>query len=187
MICESYPWKRDLMRRRSLILRYNTAEKLPHYDADKTYTIIEKAIFYSAFIIRKLIDCPGKMSDEVDHYRIKVEARTPLKKIDILNRWPDEDSHDWEHFSTREVDAKDVCNWLIHSFIFSLCTDESEAFVGFFVASDYDRNKLLYYVKLQDWITYIDFVASDSVVELCSKYDEKKRERVYVRKKRGSR
>ena len=66
MIYESYPWKRDLMRRRSLILRYNTAERLSHDDDDKTYTIIEKAIFYSAFIIRKLID--PKMSPKVTLY-----------------------------------------------------------------------------------------------------------------------
>ena len=35
---------------------------------------IEKAIFYSAFIIRKLIDCKGKVSDEVDKYSFTISA-----------------------------------------------------------------------------------------------------------------
>ena len=67
MIYESYPWKQDLLRRRRLIQKYNRAELIVEND-DRAYTVIEKAIFYSAFIIRKLIDCKGKVSDEVDKY-----------------------------------------------------------------------------------------------------------------------
>lgn len=50
MVYESYPWKQDLRRRKNLLLRYNKADR---FDAnfDTTYTVIEKAIFYSAFII----------------------------------------------------------------------------------------------------------------------------------------
>ena len=59
MIFESFPWKQDLRRRKNLIIKYNTAEHFEKND-DTTYTVIEKAIFYSAFIIRKLIDCGGK-------------------------------------------------------------------------------------------------------------------------------
>ena len=49
------------------------------------YTVIEKAIFYSAFIIMKLIDCKGKVSDEVDtlfiqrkggNYRYEIYSRS---------------------------------------------------------------------------------------------------------------
>ena len=67
MIYESYPWKQDLLRRRRLIQKYNSSE-LHGKNDERAYTVIEKAIFYSAFIIRKLIDCKGKVSDEVDEY-----------------------------------------------------------------------------------------------------------------------
>ena len=50
MIFESFPWKQDLRRRKNLIIKYNTAEHFEKND-DTTYTVIEKAIFYSAFII----------------------------------------------------------------------------------------------------------------------------------------
>ena len=38
MVLESYPWKQDLIRRKSLIIRYNKAEKFEH-NYDGTYTI----------------------------------------------------------------------------------------------------------------------------------------------------
>ncbi len=62
MIFESFPWEQDLRRRKNLIIKDNTAEHFEKND-DTTYTVIEKAIlFSSAFIIRKLIDCGGKLS-----------------------------------------------------------------------------------------------------------------------------
>lgn len=78
MIFESFPWKQDLRRRKNLIIKYNTAEHFEKND-DTTYTVIEKAIFYSAFIIRKLIDCGGKLSDESENYSLKVCSVQPLK------------------------------------------------------------------------------------------------------------
>ena len=86
MIYESHPWKQDLLRRRRLIQKYNRAELLSE-DDDRAYTVIEKAIFYSAFIIRKLIDCKGKVSDEVDKYKFRLKGVRPIKDIrDVLAR-----------------------------------------------------------------------------------------------------
>ena len=74
------------MRRRRLIQKYNRAELLSE-DDDRAYTVIEKAIFYSAFIIRKLIDCKGKVSDEVDKYKFRLKGVRPIKDIrDVLAR-----------------------------------------------------------------------------------------------------
>ena len=109
MIFESFPWKQDLRRRKNLIIKYNTAEHFEKND-DTTYTVIEKAIFYSAFIIRKLIDCGGKLSDESENYSLKVCSVQPLKPVDRLHRWPEEDSHDWENEKEVVVTGKNVCN-----------------------------------------------------------------------------
>ena len=51
MILESWPWKQDLLRRKSLLIRYNTSDHLLENE-ERAYTTIEKAIFYSAFIIK---------------------------------------------------------------------------------------------------------------------------------------
>ena len=117
MVYESYPWKQALLRRKRLFLKYNTVEQFERNE-EATYTILEKAVFYSAFIIRKLIDCRGKLSDDADQYVIRTKGFTPLKEVNAINRWPDEDTHDWDHYQQKTVKGKDICNWLIHSYVF---------------------------------------------------------------------
>lgn len=80
---------------------------------DTTYIVIEKAIFYSAFIIRKLIDCDGNLSDEAENYLLEALAVQPFKLVDFLHRWPEEDSHDWDNEKKVVVTGKSVCNWLM--------------------------------------------------------------------------
>lgn len=183
MIYESYPWKQDLMRRKRLIKKYNRAELLA--DDDRAYTVIEKAVFYSAFIIRKLIDCKGKTSDEVDEYLFHLKGVRPLKEIDLMHRWPEKDTHDWEHETTYTKFGTDICNWLIHSYIFFFAYDENGVIDSFYVSSDYDRNKMLYRIELKDWLAYMDFVSSDYVVAMCMHADEHKKDYIYTRKERG--
>ena len=43
-----------------------------------------------------------------------------------------------------------------------------------FVASDFDRNKLIYEIELSRWIEYINFISSDSVCEVSMRFNEKK-------------
>ena len=117
MIYESYPWKQDLLRRKRLIQQYNYPELLGD-DNDRAYTVIEKAIFYSAFIIRKLIDCKGKVSDEVDKYSFTIKGLQPEKEVNFMNRWPENGNYDWEHEVTYTKPGTDICNWLIHSYVF---------------------------------------------------------------------
>lgn len=186
MLHESYPWKLDLQRRKRQILKHNISEQFDQ-KFDSTYTIIEKCVFYSAFIIRKLIDCGGKLSDEAESYTFKAKSIKPINSIDILHRWPDENSHDWKNVQTVTVNGKDICNWLIHSYIFFFEFDENGSIISFWISSDYDRNKMLYMVYISDWIAYMDYVASDDIVSMSSNYDEKVKDYVYVRKKRGGR
>ena len=184
MIFESYPWKQDLRRRKNLIIKYNTAE---HFEKNEgtTYTVIEKSIFYSAFIIRKLIDCAGKLSDEAENYSLKVFSVPTLKPINQFHRWPKEDSHDWENEKEVIVAGKNVCNWLIHSYIFFTAFNEEGIIDSFGVTSDFDRNKVLYLIPLDAWMAYMDYIASDYIVGMSSHYDSKTNDYVFSRKERG--
>ena len=186
MVYESYPWKQDLQRRKRLILKYNTAEGFDR-NYNSTYTVIEKSIFYSAFIIRKLLDCGGKLSDEASRYVIKAKSIKPLVHINLMQRWPEEDSHDWEHEKIVAVSGKDVCNWLIHSYLFFVEFDEGGAIISFCVSSDFDKNKVLYKISITDWVEYIGYIVTDDIVSMSSYYDEKADEYIYTCKKRGAR
>ncbi len=70
MIYESHPWKQDLIDKKLQIQKYNTSKYFNGDNDDQVYTAIEKGIFYSAFIIRKLIDCKCKVSNEAGYYQV---------------------------------------------------------------------------------------------------------------------
>lgn len=93
MIFDSIKWKQDLIRRKYLLKKYNTAERL-NENFDSTYTVIEKSIFYSAFVIRKLTDTGMKLSDEACNYQFHIKRIKACKHFDITYRWLEEDSHD---------------------------------------------------------------------------------------------
>lgn len=185
MVYASSPWKQDLLRWKRSFQKYNTVERFKN-DHEATYTVLEKAIFYSAFIIRKLIDCHGKLSDEADHYALKIQKVAPRKKVDELHRWLNEETHDWGNPQKVTVKGKDICNWLIHSYIFCLAFGKNEIIDGFFVTSDFDRNKTLYYISICDWMAYISFIGKDKIAAVNLYYDAKINDYIYIRKTRGS-
>ena len=184
MVYESYPWKQDLLRRKRLFLKYNTVEQFERNE-EASYTVLEKAVFYSAFIIRKLIDCRGKLSDEADQYTICSKAYSPLKEVNTVNRWPDENTHDWDNYQKKNVKGKDICNWLIHSYMFFFSYSEEGLVDGFLVTSDYDRNKFLYHIDIADWLDYISYIANDSIVSMSMHYDSRSADYIYTSKERG--
>ena len=64
--------------------------------------------------------------------------------------------------------------------------NEEGTIEGFFVTSDFDRNKTLYYISITDWLEYMTFIANDYVVALDSHYDQCARDYIYTRKERGT-
>ena len=66
-----------------------------------------------------------------------------------------------------------------------LYDDRVNQYESFYVASDFDRNKCLYEIALSDWLDYIEFIATDEIVRLEMRRDDKTGERIYTRKQRG--
>ena len=185
MIYESYPWKQDLLQRKRLILKYNCVNLLSGGNYGRAYTVIEKAVFYSAFIIRKLIDCKVKVSDDVDAYKFTLKGVRPLKNVDLMHHWPDEHTHDWAHEMTFTKSGAEICNWIIHSLVFFFGFNEDKIIDSFYISSDFDRNKLLYRIKLKNWIKYMEFVGSDCIVAMDMHIDKCKKDYVITKKERG--
>ena len=63
--------------------------------------------------------------------------------------------------------------------------ENDKPFSYFCVSSDFDRNKYLYMVSLNNWLEYMDFIATDYVVEIDTRYDVRKKDYVYTKKTRG--
>ena len=56
--------------------------------------------------------------------------------------------------------------------------------IGFYVSSDYDRNKVLYRISMKDWIQYMNFVSTAYVVAADCHYSVEKKDCIYTKKER---
>lgn len=77
----------------------------------------------------------NKLSGMADSMFLPCIQFNSLKSIHV-----DNEKHDFKNPLQVTNSAKDICNRLIHSYIFQLIEDD-DTFIGFLVFSDYDRNK----------------------------------------------
>lgn len=183
MIYDSYAWKRELRLKKNQLIKHNSKSAFDK-NFDLAYHKVESAILYSAFIIRKLIESE-KLSTVADAHSLSAKNYLPIKRIDRLHHWCDEDCYDWEKSGSQTMTGKNICNQLIHSYVMQLLFEEDAAVIGFFVSSDYDRNKGLFEVSLEDWIQYMDLIISDSVVAQEMHFDKNKNDYRITKKERG--
>jgi hypothetical protein len=149
MMWESGPWKLELYR---LVLRcerqFNQLSRVPHKDwwEDAVQTMqMEKAVFLSAFIVRKLIDS-NRLSMQVEESQTQVQIH-PLLDPDVapdsMNWEKIERFYDLDHAQVRSVPLRQLVNWLIHSFTFliDVRSDHAGGLVptGFWCNSDRTR------------------------------------------------
>jgi len=183
LISTSQKWKKELDNLRSQIIRYNTSENIDK-NFEATFFKIERALLYSATNIRVLIES-HRLSDEAEAYSIYVTKNRPIKEINGLNKLFDKNAYDLEDTCFESVLGKNVCNWILHSYIFHLAFEEKGHIVGFSVSSDFDKNKGLYTLKLDDWLDYMNFLILDNIIVSSVEYSKKKNEYMYTKKKRG--
>ena len=179
MIFESYPWRLQLLDIKEEIQDINTKENI---ESNYEYTrfILEKDIFLSAFIIRKLIDCKSKVIDKLRDYTFKVRTYQPIKRVDFFHRWSGDGCFDLEKSSEIHVNEKLICNSLIHSYVFwTELKEENGPVQGFYVSSDKDRNKILYRVNMEDYIGFLNLAVNSEVLDQEIKFDEKKQDYVF--------
>ena len=70
------------------------------------------------------------------------------------------------------------------AYVFFLIHGEDGRVEGFGVSSDYDRNKSLYRVSLEDWLKYIDFIAMDDIVAMDLHFSKEKNDYIITKKER---
>jgi hypothetical protein len=176
MMWESGPWKLELYR---LVLRcerqYNQLSRVPHKDwwegAVQTMQM-EKAVFLSAFIVRKLIDS-NRLSTQVEESQTQVQIHPlldPAVAPDFMNWEKIETFYDLDHAHVRSVPLRDLVNWLIHSFTFliEVRSDHAGGSVptGFWCNSDRTRRRELVRVGWTDYKELLRRVIHDDVVEI---------------------
>lgn len=153
MIWESHPWRAELCR---IAERLGDLRAYLDWEDEDLAFEIERDVMVGAYAIRKLIEAQKVAQSTLSR---TVEAETFALKGDVpdLMNWHHLDRfYDFETPTDVQVGPVDLCNQLIHSFIFMRESDReggndgTAGLRGFFVASDRVRSAHLYRFDIDD-------------------------------------
>jgi len=128
--------------------------------------------------VRKLIEAE-KIS--TDNKSLKVSCYiTPSngKNVHRFNIASADRLYDFTKTRKSKLKLFDLCNQVIHSYIFDPTFDQELNLVGFWVSSDYKRHTALYNFILQDIIDVLELLGKDYPNYMTSSYNIKKRDYV---------
>lgn len=176
MLLDGY-WKRDLIKiKRQLKYRSRRGGSIMCKYAEHR---INRCLLFSAAIIRKIIE------DEADAETIMKHDNMPLPPFRILHstvplttyKHIDEEKffvnsrmilsdYDTKNAGQIELPLTQVCNQLIHSYVWGVVHSGNKVY-GVMTASDRFKEKEAYLLKIEDWITALEFV-----IENCHIYSK---------------
>ncbi|MGC1121520.1 MAG: hypothetical protein WBA22_10545 [Candidatus Methanofastidiosia archaeon] len=166
MIWESGAWKEELQKEFKSFSKFLTEIKTSENEYFNLR--VEKFFFVSAFIIRKLNES-NKLSDELtskDFIYVKYNRIRSDAIVDFLNFHHFDRFYDLKREEKCLLKSRDICNYFIHSFIFSTVHDENGQLCGVLVNSDRTKDEFLLYVELNTFTELINDVIDDDIVSM---------------------
>lgn len=167
MIWESSYWKDDLL---ALSKKINNKYRVTPF-SEEIAVEVEKDIMIALYSIRKLEEA-RKLSSNTKEIELDVKSYRNQKNVTLLNWHKVGELFDLNNPVNEKMRANHLYNQIIHSYIFLISTDESEAINGFFFCSDRMRNRKLYYIELEELNKFITTVGNDYPVRQSFDYDE---------------
>ena len=157
MSYSSFFWKKQLKRDVSYILKkmdVDLGEIKDEEKLDQIFSTIEIKLFTIAYSLRKLIDT-NKVSTKLSNTQIKILAYPKnSSKITIMNNHRLDEHYDFSGKIIKKLYIRDICNQIIHSYIFQLGVYGDKLFYIFF-NSDYKKNKYLSKLKIKDLLKIV--------------------------------
>lgn len=172
MISESWPWKQELKRLLRTIR--GEAPRLKFDDESDQYDArlfeLERAIFYAAFVVRKLIE-NGKITDRVARHFVEVTAfkandEYEFSMIGSLTATFDLDEYVLDRPHKLRLLITDLASEVIHSHRLVCSFGESGCAEGIYLSSYRNDQERIILVPLDLIVDVIDRVANDDVVSL---------------------
>lgn len=152
-------WKWELQKLSWSILVWS---KLPTFH-DFAKHRLNRAILYSAIILRKLIEDEREAEDIAEKTGWSLPEQVILHTVLSAIKFPYVEKDDWtirgkfgaSNYGAGEIvslTAREVCNQLIHSYVWSIAHQtDNNGFAGFLVASDTTKKKHLYLISFDEW------------------------------------
>ncbi|WP_454730399.1 hypothetical protein [Cellulosimicrobium protaetiae] len=171
MIGDSVPWKETLDRIATDIERRAGQKRW----TDRTGFLMERDVMVASFAMRKLLDTPGKVSDEARRESVEVLSH-PLvgKHPDFYDRYEFWEMFDLEQGEQERISVRELCNRVVHSMVFSFNGTEEppHRLEGIFVASDWSAKRSLTYICVAELVRALRVFADDDVLLLRMQRDE---------------
>ena len=137
---------------------------------------LNRAILYSAAILRKIIEDEReaekvfrKHGEAIPH-KLLLNAKVPA----ICYPHTDEEKvffrgklfhYDYGEGKRVELSVQDVCNNLIHSYVWSLAWESNKkSYAGFLVASDRSKESSVYAIHFSDWQEILKLCTEESAI-----------------------
>lgn len=136
---------------------------------------LNRAVLYSATILRKIAEDENEAEAIAKKMNVHLPKQktiyAPMKAI----RYPYTGQEGWavrsklcvsDYGNGQDVcvKPKDVCNWLLHSYVWGIAHNSNEkCFAGFLVASDFDKEKFVYFISFEEWRKIISTAIEDGV------------------------
>jgi hypothetical protein len=170
VIADSVPWKRDLLRIAAALEKRKVQARV-HW-TERTSFLVERDIMIGAYAVRKLVEA-RKLSDELCAERVAVR-RHALKGSppDIWNRDDFWDHYDMTNGKRVPLSLTDLCNQIVHSYVWMMSATEDWLFDGIYVSSDRERMRSLYFIGVDALIDVFRSVGMDDVVSLEMRRDD---------------
>lgn len=159
MIGDSVPWREELQKSATRLLRWNTQRRWTH----RTYFLAEKDVMMGAYAIRRLIDS-GKTSSLLGARRYPVVQYPLVGRVPmVLDRFSPEEFYNLDNPTRSQLDVARLCNQIIHSFVFQIfLTDEGTTSVMF--VSDRDRARRLHSISFEVIAELFSYVAREDLL-----------------------
>ena len=152
-------WQADLRKLHRNILFWKNHILLNEYAKHN----LTRSVLYSAVIIRKLIDNNNEINLKVPSslnctrypYVGDFELMVPGKI------W----CEDYDKGENAIIEVKDVCNQIIHSYLWDIAhLYTSKKFYGFFVASDFNREKFINLISFDEWASMLKSIVNSDII-----------------------
>ncbi|MGY4235968.1 hypothetical protein ACVIIW_004915 [Bradyrhizobium sp. USDA 4449] len=144
MIFESFPWKKEVERLLKSLRKWSskpTSERAEFY--------IQRAVFLSAFILRKLME-NRKVTDPVRDRSVRCKAYRALRpvsdRVSTFSGLADvNDDYDLTNPEEATLSCFDLMSEIMHSYVFKIVVDEQAKSIVSFLVNSYNRrdNRLL--------------------------------------------
>lgn len=169
MMWESGPWKEELRRTVARLERRSRQKQW----REASYARVELDAMQGFYMVRKLIEAPGKVSETVKNRRVPVTEfdLRPGAQVDSMNWHKITSLYDLDAGKAGVRDLMFVCNQFVHSFVFVTAHGNDPALTGFYLASDRQKEKTLLLVTLADVLKCFAVVASDYPANLTRTVD----------------